>query len=124
MKKIIIPLIAFTLLTGAMPHDMNDPRHWYEEDCCDTQDCDSLSHWNKKLEEQGKPHRYKVIRNPDGSYDIMIGDIVYQKNLRPLIDKSGRNIGDVRISQDDQYHLCIHETQGFMCLYAYPIDAF
>ena len=89
-------LLLMTMAAGAQPHDLQDPNHWYDRDCCDTRDCVPVDKTEFKPNGVTVFHTKKfgkVTVRPD-----KWGELARANRLRP--------------SKDSGFHVCVVTFYG------------
>lgn len=72
---------------------------WYDEDCCDDQDCKEMSQWSED---------YSVSLDPTGNYyRVIIPEENIDKKIYIDNSKYPYMQNRVRPSRDSDYHACI-----------------
>lgn len=115
IAALIVVLILFFLIVFGMSkvraqehkHNAADPRHWYEMDCCNLDDCQPVPSDYIKETRGG----YAITIPPGGHKKWPATQPVPLKALMPYSSK------DVRQSQDQNWHVCANASR-ILCVYA------
>ena len=105
MKLFTTVALAALLLFVQHKHDPNDPKHWYDKDCCSLEDC--------------APVIETIGSLPDGS--ALLVRTHFGAHWVPL--KFAQTKPDkMRNSQDDRMHVCARDTYKYMDGGAWPMS--
>lgn len=111
-------LLLMTYAAGAQEHNLQDPNHWYDRDCCDTRDCVPVLKTEFRADGTTLFHtkKFGIVTVKQGKW----GELARVKKLRPSKD-SGFHVcvvtfyGDVmgeRQGEPEKYVRCIYAPGG------------
>ena len=91
-----LAMSVFSEVAGAQEHNLKDPNHWYDRDCCDTKDCTRV----EKME--FKPNGDTIV------YTKMFSPITIPAKWWGLAAHPNAYNGRPRLrpSKDNDFHIC------------------